>query len=49
MINVDFYGKLPRLTDKIVDTAEENESDWSRHPELASCELMMWEHGSRNA
>ena len=31
------------------DTAEENGSDWSRHPELASCELMMWEHGSRNA
>ena len=49
--NIDLYGNLPKLSDKIrkrrMAVAEHN----VRHPELVASGLVLWEpvHGKRNA
>ena len=50
MRNIDLYGKLPRLTDKIRQRRMRMAGHCVRHPELAACELVLWEpsHGSRS-
>ena len=49
MKNVDLYGKLPRLTDKIRQRRMRMAGHSLRHPELVASELVLWEplHGSR--
>ena len=49
MRNVDLYGKLPRLTDKIRQRRMRMAGHSVRHPELVASELVLWEpaHGSR--
>ena len=50
MRNIDLYGKLPRLTDKIRMRRMRLAGHSVRHPELAASELVLWEptHGRRN-
>ena len=50
MKNVDLYGKLARLTDKIRERRMRMAGHCVRHPELVASELVLWEpaHGSRN-
>ena len=49
MRNVDLYGKLPRLTDKIRQRRMRMAGHSLRHPELIASELVLWEpsHGTR--
>ena len=50
MHNVDLYGKLPRLTDKIRQRRMRMAGHSVRHPELVASDLVLWEptHGSRS-
>ena len=50
MRNVDLYGSLPRLTDKIRERRMRLAGHCIRHPELVASELVLWEptHGTRN-
>ena len=49
--NVDLYGNLPRLSDKIRERRMKLAGHSVRHPELVASGLVLWEpaHGSRNA
>ena len=48
--NVDLYGNLPRLTDKIRRRRMKLAGHNVRHPELITSGLVLWEpaHGSRS-
>ena len=50
MRNVDLYGNLPKLTDKIRQRRMRLAGHCVRHPELAACELILWDpaHGKRS-
>ena len=50
MRNVDLYGNLPRLTDKIRERRMRLAGHCTRHPELVASELVLWEptHGTRS-
>ena len=50
MRNVDLYGNLPRLTDKIRERRMRLAGHCIRHPELVASELVLWEPtlGNRN-
>ena len=47
--NVDLYGDLPRVTDKIRGRRMRLAGHCVRHPELVASELVLWEpiHGRR--
>ena len=47
--NIDLYGNLPRLSDKLRQRRMRLAGHCVRHPELAACELILWEptHGRR--
>ena len=49
--NVDLYGNLPRLSDKIRERRMKLAGHSVRHPELVASGLVLWEpaHGSRSA
>ena len=48
--NVDLYGNLPRLSDKIRQRRMGLSGHCVRHPELSASELILWEpsHGRRD-
>ena len=50
MRNVELYGNLPKLTDKIRQRQMRLAGHCVRHPELAACELILWDpaHGKRS-
>ena len=41
--NVNLYGKLPRLSDKIRQRRMRLAGHCVRHPELSACDLILWE------
>ena len=49
--NVDLYGNLPRLSNKIRERRMKLAGHSVRHPELVASGLVLWEpaHGSRSA
>ena len=48
--NVNLYGKLPQMSDKIRQRRVRLAGHCVRHPELSACEFILWEpkHGQRS-